>query len=453
MADNDESSSFTGRLKRYVKTSAGVGGIATRTAGRLLFGGSLTDVRNAADAARVLGQLRGPLMKVAQVAGSLPDVFPKEFAAELAKLQANAPPMGPAFVRRRMAAELGADWLSKYRSFEMEPAAAASLGQVHRATLHDGRPVACKLQYPDMQSAVDADIGQIQTILAMQRTAVSAFDTSEIALEAADRVREELDYEREAANMRLFRLVLSDRRDISVPEPIAALSTRRLLTMTWLDGAPFLKAVEGADQARRNVIGAALHAAWWLPLCRYGVIHGDAHLGNYTVRSDGGINLFDFGCVRIYEADAIGGFVDLYRALKAEDDDAAVAALERWGFRNADKALIDKLGEWTKIAFGPVLDDRERLIAEDDNPFDVSAERIWAMKAKLWTGSAVRPPRSFVFIARALVGLGAALIHLKARLNWHRMFEALIADFSAEALADRQRKAVAEARLPAPLHS
>jgi predicted unusual protein kinase regulating ubiquinone biosynthesis (AarF/ABC1/UbiB family) len=266
-------------------------------------------------------------------------------------------------------------------------------------------------------------------------------------------LREELDYEREAANMRLFRLMLGDRKDIAVPEPIEALSTRRLLTMTWLDGSPFLKAVDGANQEARNVIGLALHAAWWRPLCRYGVIHGDAHLGNYTVRSDGGIDLLDFGCVRVYEADAIGGFIDLYRALKKQDEDAAVAAYARWGFRDADKALVAKFSEWTKIAFGPVLDDRERLIAEDGSPFDTSVERIWALKAELQRGTAVRPARSFVFIARALVGLGAALIHLKARLNWHRLFEDLIADFSVDAVARRQKAALAEAQVPDPLRS
>jgi len=453
MSDDDERSTFGGRLRRYVKTTAGVGGLATRTAGRLLIGRSLTDIKNATDAAQLLGRLHGPAMKIAQVAGSLPDVFPKEFAAELAKLQTSAPPMGPAFVRRRMAAELGRDWQTKFKTFDMEPAAAASLGQVHRATLHDGQVVACKLQYPDMQSAVDADIAQVQTILALQRTAISAFDTSEIALEAADRLREELDYEREAANMRLFRFMLSQRAAVTVPQPIAALSTHRLLCMTWLDGTPFLRASDGASQDVRNAIGAALHAAWWLPLCRYGVIHGDAHLGNYAVRDGGGINLFDFGCVRVYEPDAIGGFIDLYRALKASDDDAAVRAYARWGFRNADKELVAKLREWTKIAFEPVLDDRERLIAEGDNPFDASVERIWALKMQLQHGSAVRPPRSFVFIARALVGLGAALIHLKARLNWHRMFEDLIADFSVQAMSDRQSAAVAAAGLSDPLRS
>lgn len=444
---DDEASTFAGRLQRYVRTAAGVGGVASRTAGRLLFGGELTDTATAADVARLLGRLRGPAMKIAQVAGSLPDVFPPEFAAELATLQTNAPPMGPTFVRRRMAAELGPDWQSKFKSFDMAPAAAASLGQVHRAVTKEGAAVACKLQYPSMESAVDADIAQIQTILSLQRTAVRAFDTSEIALEVAARVREELDYVREAANMRLFGTMLAGQANVVVPTPIAQLSTRRLLTMTWLDGAPFRKAVDSATQQRRNAIAEALYAAWWIPLCWYGVIHGDAHLGNYTVRDDDGINLFDFGCVRVYPADEVGGFIDLFHALKAGDDDLTVKAYARWGFRNADRELASKLNDWAQFVFGPVLDDRERTIGDGVNPFEAGPQRIWALKQRLGEGAVVRPPRSFVFIARAFVGLGAALIHLKAKLNWHRLFATLIQDFSTDAVAARQLAALQTAGL------
>ena len=346
-----EGSTLARRLQRYLMTTAGIGGVASRTAGRLLFGGALNDTANATDVTRLLGRLHGPLMKIAQVAGSLPDVLPPMFAAEMAKLQSDAPPMGPAFVRRRMAAELGPAWSSKFKSFEMTPVAAASLGQVHRAVATDGRALACKLQYPDMQSAVDADIAPFQTILALQRTAVRAFDTSEIAAEIGERVREELDYEREAGNMRLFGAMLRSEAKVSVPEPVAELSTRRLLTMTWLEGVPFLKAFDGESQERRNAIAEALYVAWLLPLCRYGVIHGDAHLGNYSVRTDGGINLFDFGCVRIYAADAIGGFVDLYHALQANDKDGAVRAYARWGFANADRDLVAKLDAWAHFVF------------------------------------------------------------------------------------------------------
>src|SRR6202043_2122515 len=134
---------------------------------------------------------------VAQLMATIPDVLPPEYTAELAKLQSDAPPMGWAFVKRRMMAELGADWREKFASFEHHPAAAASLGQVHRANALDGTELACKLQYPDMQSAVEADLQQLQWLFAIHRRMDPAIDTTEISKEIGERIREELDYRSE----------------------------------------------------------------------------------------------------------------------------------------------------------------------------------------------------------------------------------------------------------------
>ena len=171
---------------------------------------------------------------------TIPDALPPEYAAELTRLQSQAPAMGWPFVRRRMAAELGAGWQKKFSSFDREAAAAASLGQVHRAVAPDGTPVACKLQYPDMQSAVEADLSQLRLILSIHKRMDSAIDTSEIAQEIGARLREELDYGREARHMELYRHMLRGEAGIAVPELFGALSTGRLLTMTWLEGRPIL---------------------------------------------------------------------------------------------------------------------------------------------------------------------------------------------------------------------
>src|SRR5262249_16686229 len=154
-------------------------------------------------------------------------VLPPEYAIELQKLQAAAPPMGWAFVRRRMRAELGPDWEKRFASFEHTPAAAASLGQVHRAAALDGTEGACKLQYPDMESAVEADLSQLGVILAVQRRFSPEIDTREILKEIGERLREELDYDREARHMRLYRAMLSDAADVRVPGVLPELSTKR----------------------------------------------------------------------------------------------------------------------------------------------------------------------------------------------------------------------------------
>jgi predicted unusual protein kinase regulating ubiquinone biosynthesis (AarF/ABC1/UbiB family) len=155
MADTDrEANRFSARAARYARVGANVGGVAARMAGNRLFGRDGQDASNAAALAQALGGLKGPIMKVAQLLATIPDVVPPEYAAELQKLQSEAPPMGAAFVKRRMQAELGPDWQSRFGTFDLKPAAAASLGQVHRATAQNGRTLACKLQYPRASSSI-----------------------------------------------------------------------------------------------------------------------------------------------------------------------------------------------------------------------------------------------------------------------------------------------------------
>ncbi|HEY1962069.1 MAG TPA: AarF/UbiB family protein, partial [Rhizomicrobium sp.] len=166
---NDREDSLTQRLTRFARVSAGLTGVAARGAARSLGGTAFFSAENAQDLTAVLGNLRGPVMKVAQFMATFPGLLPPDVAAPLLSLQSNAPPMGPAFVRRRMQAELGANWEWRFRSFDRNAAAAASLGQVHRAAAKDGRALACKLQYPNMDAAVQSDVRQLKAALRMQR--------------------------------------------------------------------------------------------------------------------------------------------------------------------------------------------------------------------------------------------------------------------------------------------
>jgi len=236
-----EANRFTARAARYARVGANVSGVAARIAGARLLGLALDRGKNASELAAALGGLKGPIMKVAQLLATIPDALPPEYAAELMKLQSDAPPMGWAFVKRRMAAELGSDWPGKFLTFEHHPAAAASLGQVHRARAHDGSELACKLQYPDMQSAVEADLRQLQLIFAIHRRMDPVIDTSEIAKEIGARIREELDYRREARHAALYRAMLADIEQIRVPRVWPELSTGRLLTLEWLEGRRLLE--------------------------------------------------------------------------------------------------------------------------------------------------------------------------------------------------------------------
>ena len=196
MTRDNEANRLSARATRYARLGVNAGALAARVSVNRLRGGTReTDAKALASA---LGSLKGPLMKVAQMLTTIPDAVPADFAAELMRLQSQAPPMGAAFVRRRMQAELGPDWRQRFAEFDFKPAAAASLGQVHRARSLAGDPLACKLQYPDMASAVETDLSNLDLLFSLHRRAGAAIDTREIAREIRERVREELDYEREA---------------------------------------------------------------------------------------------------------------------------------------------------------------------------------------------------------------------------------------------------------------
>jgi len=351
-----------------------------------------------------------------------------------------------------MAGELGGAWLTRFRDFEKTAARAASLGQVHRATSLDGRPLACKLQYPDMASAVEADLLQLKVAMGLYERYDRAVTTGEIHAEIADRLREELDYEREAAHMRLYGEILREEPGVAVPVPLPDLSTRRLLTMTWLEGSPILDVAKKAPLAERNEIALRMFRIWYVPFYYYGVIHGDPHLGNYTVAPDRTVNLLDFGCIRVFPASFVRGVIDLYHALQRDDRELAVHAYQSWGFGSLSREMIEVLNRWALFVYGPLLDDRERLIQEKrSGAYGASvAESVHRDIRRL---GGVRPPREFVFMDRAAIGLGSVFMHLKAEINWYQLFHELIDDFDEAALAARQHAALVAAGVPLPVPS
>lgn len=451
MSDDREKNRFTARAKRYANVGTRVGGVAARMAGARLMGRAPDRAANAIGLAAALGGLKGPIMKVAQLLATIPDALPPEYANELIKLQSQAPPMGWAFVKRRMSAELGPDWQSKFKEFEHHPAAAASLGQVHRARARDGSDLACKLQYPDMQSAVEADVSQLQLLFAIRKRFDPALDTTEIAVEIAARLREELDYAREAKHIALYRAMLKDEPAIRVPEVWPQLSTGRLLTMDWLEGRKLLEH-KGDTLANRNKIATAMFTAWWHPFSRFGVIHGDPHLGNYTIFDDAkgkpaGINLLDYGCIRIFPPSFVGGVVDLYRGLLNSDDALVVHAYETWGFKRLNRDLIDALNIWARFIYGPLLDKRVRTIADGVKPSEYGRKEAFRVHQLLKAKGPVMVPREFVFMDRAAIGLGAVFLHLAAELDFYRLFNEAIEAFSVERVAARQQAVLTEVGL------
>lgn len=425
------------RFKRYAQVGGTLTKVATRMAGNKLLGRETDHARQSQEMSAVMGALKGPLMKVAQFLSTVPDALPEDYTQAFAQLQSQAPPMGWAFVKRRAQAELGSDWLSHFEYFERDASAAASLGQVHKARLKDGRIVACKLQYPHMAATMEADLSQLKMGLKLYEATLGALETQNILVEIAQHLRQELDYTREACHMALFAKIFEKDPAIQVPTCITDLSTKQLLTMTWLDGAP-ITSLKDASQDERNHLARTLFRAWYAPLYGYGVLHGDPHLGNYTV--DGArINLLDFGCVRIFSPSFLKSTLDLREAIRTSCKDTARKAYAAWGFGDLSDELVHALNLWAEMLYEPLIDNRVRPIQEG-NSGTHGRERAAHVHATLRKLGGVRPPREFVFLDRAAVGIGSAFMRLGAEVNWCALFEDLVQDFSVEGVAAAQKE-------------
>jgi len=449
--DNTENNSLSGRIKRYAKVTGAVGGIAARVAGQRYLGLNLGKQEMPADLKSALGNLKGPVMKVAQILATIPDALPDEYVEELRQLQSNAPSMGRLFVKRRMSAELGKDWQNSFNSFNQEAVAAASLGQVHKAESLDGQTVACKLQYPDMNSAVEADLKQLRLAMSIYQRYDNAINASEIYKELSARIREELDYIREGRNMALYRLILAEEDNVHVPDLIETASTDRLLTMTWLDGVPILDFIKNNPQPEmRNRIAENMFHAWYIPFYLYGIIHGDPHLGNYSIRPNGDINLLDFGCIRVFPPTFVKGVIDLYIGLRDGDEELAVNAYRTWGFENLDRDTIEVLNHWARFVYSPLMEDKVRRIQETNSGV-YGKEVVEKVHKELRRLNGVKPPREFVLMDRAAIGLGSVFLHLNAEVNWYNIFQELINDFDVSEVAYQQNEVLTKAKVPTAL--
>ena len=258
----------------------------------------------------------------------------------------------------------------------------------------------------------------------------NAIQHEEIYKELAERLREELDYEREAAQMRLYGLMLANDPTVHVPVPIAGYCTRRLLTMTWLDGRPLMQRLaedppqEERNQHRRGAVPRLVCAVLSLRRDPWRSASGQLP-GAARTRS---VNLLDFGAIRVFGAKFVRGVIDLYEAVRDNDDAKAHHAYETWGFTDLSKEKMAALNLWARFLYEPLCEDRVRRIQETDDP-QFGREVAERVHAGLKRTGGVKPPREFVLMDRSAIGLGGVFLRLKAELNWSRLFGDLIADF------------------------
>lgn len=255
--------------------------------------------RTAEQMFRVLGELKGGAMKVGQAMSifeaALPEDVAAPYRATLTKLQEQAPALPAATVHAVLEDNFGADWRAKFESFDDQPAAAASIGQVHRAVWADGTPVAVKVQYPGADRALLADLRNASRLARVMTAGVPGVDVKPVLDELAERVAEELDYEREAASQRSFAEGYRNDPDVAIPDVLDA--GHSVIVSQWLDGTPLSQIIADGTQEQRNAAGQHYQRFLLSGPTRAGLLHADPHPGNFRITADGRFGVLDFGAV------------------------------------------------------------------------------------------------------------------------------------------------------------
>ncbi|KZZ06915.1 protein kinase, partial [Oleiphilus sp. HI0078] len=331
----------------------------------------------AGDVVDTLGELKGAVMKIGQIASQTQDLLPKEFSEALVKLQKEAPPVEFSIIKAQIELQLGAPLDELYSRFDEEPHAAASIGQVHRACTKQGQEVVVKVQYPGVAESCDSDLKQLRLalklggLLKMPKESVDA-----LFAEIRDRLHEELDYNNEAANIAMFQSFHDKHPKILIPSVIEDLSNRHILTMEYLPGDDIqaLKR-EQYTQDQINQLGERLFEVMAEQLFDFKQIHGDPHPGNFAFRKDGSVIVYDFGCIKTLKHEVLAAYKDAIVASLAEDYDALDDALIRLGARVESKPSpgSDYYKVWRNILFEPFL-------TNDDYDYESASLHIEAAK-------------------------------------------------------------------------
>lgn len=311
------------------------------------------------DIVGTLGELKGAVMKIGQIASQTQDLLPKEFSDALKKLQKEAPPVDFSVIKQQVETELGAPLSTLFKTFDEQPFASASIGQVHRAVTNDDNQVVVKVQYPGVDRSCDSDLKQLRLtlklggLLKLPKESVDA-----LFGEIQARLHEELDYLNEANNILLFREFHQGHSDILIPEVFRKLSTRHVLTLEYLEGDHAEELVaQGYTQEQVNLLGDNLFNMLAEHLFKFQHIHGDPHPGNFAFRKDGKIVIYDFGCIKILKPEIVKAYKDAIEASLAEDYDSVDDALQRLGARVVSKESPgdDYYKVWRNIFFEPFL--------------------------------------------------------------------------------------------------
>ena len=395
-----------------------------------------THLKNARRIVESSKQLRGTFMKLIQMLSTRTDLLPGDALDILKATQSSVPPMDYPLIAKQIRRELSKSPEQLFASFEREAFAAASLGQVHRARLKNGQEVAIKIQYPGVDATVEQDLGNLKLLLRTLQAIAGdimrqKIDTKTIFSELAERLREEIDYVNEARNIGEFNRLLADDDDIVLPRVIKDLSSRRVLTMTYVEGYR-LSDVFGTetDAQLRTWVARKYYCMLWRQILEFGVLHSDPQPGNYLVSYHPKLGILDFGSVRHFSEPVRKASLQLAQAIIAGDDRAMAGALVKLGYldRTQEPAPMVKI---IYMLFEPVITDRPYHPDEFDAMGKAATVGEIAYEHKLY-----KSPRHSIFLIRSLIGLDGIMKGLGAKMNYAALFRECVRNAAKAKRAD-----------------
>ena len=417
-------SSRVSRLSQFGRLAGGIAGGVIAEGARRLANGERPKVRDALltpgnfmKLADRLAHLRGAAMKVGQMISlDAGDLLPAELTSLLAALRERAYHMPPAQLQQVLSREWGEDWRSRFAHFNPTPMAAASIGQVHRATTRDGRDLAIKVQYPGVRESIDADVDNVATLLRMSGLLPRALNIRPLLADAEAQLHEEADYEREAEQMVLFADLVADTPNLIVPDFVAEHSTSRILAMTFVDGEPIENLVAAPQEVRDSVVEAVIMVVV-RELFEFGVMQTDPNFANYRYdRRTGRLALLDFGATRVIAPATVAAYRSMISAGLRGDGDglleaALVAGIVGLGALDHHRSEIDEM-------VGIVVHEIAR-----PGEFDFGDRSFVARLRDLGMAVAVDqrawhvPPSDILFTQRKISGTALLAARLQARVN------------------------------------
>ncbi len=376
------------------------------------------------EVAKTLGEMKGAVMKVGQIASQMKDLLPKEFSAALETLQKESPPMPFRVIRKQISDELGAPPHELFREIDEQPFAAASIGQVHRAVLNDGREVVVKVQYPGVEESIESDLRHLRRILKLAGLLkVEEKVIDEVFNEIRDRLRDELNYQQESENLRRFRKLHAEDSWVVIPSVVEEFTSRRVLTLSYEAGDSLSTVSTSTDysQELRNTIGRRLFEIFGKQIFIHRVIHCDPHAGNFAFRPDGSIVIYDFGAIKNIDADVIDALRDIMAATLARDYRGIDNALKIIGVRkeHGPRPEDDFYERWIQLIWP----------AFDKTPFDFKNSRIHFRAAKQARNTPLRyldsfqPSARIMLVDRVIAGHYWTLIQLGVHTSMYDLAE------------------------------